>query len=55
MRSLMLLTLLAAAPAQAALVVVNSNADGSDGTCDAAHCTLREAMGKFMSSEARVT
>lgn len=43
-KSAWMLALLASAPAQAALVVVNSAADGSDGTCNLAHCTLREAI-----------
>ncbi|HNO93687.1 MAG TPA: CSLREA domain-containing protein, partial [Anaerolineales bacterium] len=31
-------------PAHAASFVVNTNADTNDGTCDAANCTLREAI-----------
>jgi len=30
--------------AQAAIYTVNSTADSSDGSCDAANCTLREAI-----------
>lgn len=44
MRMWLAFGLLAAAPAQAALLVVNSEADTSDGVCDVAHCTLREAI-----------
>jgi len=36
--------LLSAYPAQAAIHTVNSSLDTDDGTCDAANCTLREAV-----------
>ena len=41
-----LLLALGTRPAQAADLTVNSTADPGDGTCDAAECTLREAIGQ---------
>ena len=43
-KSAWMLALLSSGAAQAELVVVNTAADGSDGTCNVAHCTLREAI-----------
>ena len=39
-----LLALLASAPAAGATYLVTSPNDVDDGTCDAAHCSLREAI-----------
>ncbi len=44
MLTLLLIGLVITQPAHAAGFVVNSTADTDDGTCDAANCTLREAI-----------
>ena len=38
---------LLAAPASAATFTVNTTADTDDGTCNAAHCSLREALARL--------